>query len=139
MDAERSTGRLHAVPAAEWHFVGAIQSNKTRAISENFQWVLSVDRERVLRRLSTQRPSELGPLDICLQVNIDHEPQKAGADPAEILQLAALAQGLDSIRLRGLMAIPRHSPDPEVQHDSFRRVRILFDKLAKAGYAIVKV
>jgi len=120
----------------QWHYVGVIQSNKTRAIAENFRWVQSVDRDKILKRLSLQRPDKLGLLDICLQVNIDREPQKAGASPEDILQLAALAKGLENIRLRGLMAIPRFSADPEQQHDSFRRVRTLFDELKDSGHVV---
>ena len=120
----------------EWHFIGTIQSNKTRAIAENFQWAQSVDREKSLKRLSVQRPGCLDPLNICLQVNIDQEPQKAGASPEEILQLAALAQSLDKIRLRGLMAIPRMTDVPAEQHHSFKMVKNLFEDLKCAGHDI---
>jgi pyridoxal phosphate enzyme (YggS family) len=120
----------------QWHFIGNIQSNKTRDIAEHFQWVQSVDRQKVLTRLSTQRPDTLGPLNVCLQVNIDREAQKSGASPEEILQLATLCQGLDNIQLRGLMAIPRMTSDPAEQHDSFRRVRILFEALKGKGHDI---
>lgn len=120
----------------QWHFVGVLQSNKTRAIAENFHWVQSVDRQKILKRLSAQRPDSLQPINVCLQVNIDQEPQKSGANPEEILQLAALAHGLDNIRLRGLMAIPRVTTDPEEQHDSFRRVRVLFEMLKNEGHDI---
>jgi len=118
----------------EWHFIGSVQSNKTRPLAENFQWVQSVDRERILKRLSAQRPESLGALNICLQVNIDHETQKAGASPEEILQLAELAEGLSNIKLRGLMAIPRLSSDPGEQHHSFRQVRVLFEELKNRGH-----
>jgi pyridoxal phosphate enzyme (YggS family) len=120
----------------QWHFIGTIQSNKTRAIAENFQWVQSVDRQKVLIRLSEQRPETLGPLNICLQVNIDREPQKAGASPAEILQLAAFARDLKNIKLRGLMAIPELTTVEASQHESFRKVRVLFEELKKAGHDI---
>ncbi len=120
----------------QWHFIGTIQSNKTRAIAESFQWVQSADRQKTLKRLSAQRPGTLDPLNICLQVNIDREPQKAGASPEEILQLASLCDGLDNLKLRGLMALPRMTSDPEEQHDSFRRVRILFEELKNAGHDI---
>jgi len=120
----------------EWHFIGTVQSNKTRAIAENFQWVQSVDREKILNRLAAQRPVQLKPLNICLQVNIDLEPQKAGASPADILQLAAAAKRLDNIRLRGLMAIPRLTPDAEEQRRSFRKVRELFEMLNNEGHGI---
>jgi len=120
----------------QWHFIGTIQSNKTRDIATNFQWVHSVDRSKVLQRLARQRPASLDPLNICLQVNIDMEPQKAGATAEEILQLAALADSLDNIRLRGLMAIPKLSNDPHQQHASFRGVRCLFEQIKSSGYAV---
>jgi pyridoxal phosphate enzyme (YggS family) len=118
----------------QWHFIGTVQSNKTRAIAEHFQWVQSVDRPKTLKRLSAQRPDSLGPLNVCLQVNIDREPQKAGASPEEILQLAELAQDLKNLRLRGLMALPRLTNAPSEQHNSFRNVRILYEKLIDAGH-----
>jgi len=120
----------------QWHFIGTIQSNKTRDIAANFQWVQSVDRTKILQRLALQRPASLPPLNICLQVNIDMEPQKAGATPEQIMQLAAMADGLENIKLRGLMAIPKLSTDPQQQHASFRKVRHLFDDLRKAGHDI---
>ena len=120
----------------QWHFIGTIQSNKTRAIAENFQWVQSVDRQKILKRLSEQRPDGLEPINICLQVNIDLEPQKSGATPAEIMQLAAFAEGLDNIKLRGLMAIPRLTTDPKEQHESFHKVKALFEKLKSEGHRL---
>jgi len=120
----------------EWHFIGTIQSNKTRAIAENFQWVQSVDRQKILTRLAAQRPVQMQPLNICLQVNIDLEPQKGGAAPGEVLQLAALARDLDNIRLRGLMAIPRLTSDVEEQHQSFRKVKSLFEMLKSEGHDV---
>ncbi len=118
----------------EWHFIGNLQSNKTRAIAENFQWAQSVDKMKTLNRLSAQRPDALAPLNVCLQVNIDREPQKAGADPEDIPHLAERARGLGNICLRGLMAIPRNTTVVEDQHDSFRRVKALFDELNTAGH-----
>jgi hypothetical protein len=118
----------------QWHFIGTIQSNKTRSIAEHFQWVQSVDRQKILRRLSAQRPESLPPLNVCLQVNIDREPQKAGASPEEILKLASIAQGLGNIRLRGLMAIPRLTMVAAEQHQSFKNVRTLFETLKTAGH-----
>jgi len=120
----------------QWHFIGAIQSNKTQQIAANFQWVQSVDRAKILLRLDRQRPASSDPLDICLQVNIDQEPQKSGATEEEIMQLAELAHGLDNIRLRGLMAIPKLSNSLQQQQDSFRRVRLLFEDLRRAGHDI---
>ena len=118
----------------QWHFIGTVQANKTRAIAEHFQWVQSVDRQKILKRLSAQRPDTLGPLNICLQVNIDMEPQKAGASPDEILPLADFARSLNNINLRGLMALPRLSNIPSEQHTSFRNVRILYEKLKNSGH-----
>jgi len=120
----------------QWHFIGTLQSNKTRAIAENFQWVQSIDRQKILVRLSEQRPESLQPLNVCLQVNIDLEPQKAGAKPEEVLQLAALVHGLNNIKLRGLMAIPRHTTVLEEQQQSFRKVKSLFETLKKEGHDV---
>lgn len=120
----------------EWHFIGAIQSNKTRAITEHFQWVQSVDRQKSMRRLSAQRPEGLAPLNICLQVNIDREPQKAGASPEDIPSLAAFAGTLENIRLRGLMALPRQTDIMEEQQASFRKVKKLFENLKDDGHDI---
>ena len=120
----------------QWHFIGTVQSNKTRALAENFQWVQSVDREKILKRLSAQRPENLEALNICLQVNIDRESQKAGAMPEDIPKLAELAGSLDNIRLRGLMALPRQTNDPQEQHNSFKKVKNLFDQLNSGGYDI---
>jgi len=132
LEKQVELGGLHL----HWHFIGTIQSNKTRAIAEHFQWVQSVDRQKILKRLSAQRPDSLDPLNVCLQVNIDREPQKSGASPEEILQLAALCEGLDNIKLRGLMAIPRMTSDAIEQHDSFSRVKVLFEELKNAGHDI---
>lgn len=120
----------------EWHFIGTIQSNKTRAIAENFQWVQSVDRPKILTRLAAQRPRHFKPLNICLQVNIDLEGQKGGAAPADILPLAELAANFDNVRLRGLMAIPRLTSDTREQHQSFRKVAGLFEQLRKEGHDV---
>lgn len=120
----------------QWHFIGAIQSNKTRPIAAEFDWVQSVDRERILRRLDAQRPPSAGALNVCLQIDIDNEPQKGGAAPEEILSLAAIANSLDNVKLRGLMAIPKHSYDKDEQRDSFRRVRQVFEQLKAAGYGV---
>jgi len=118
----------------EWHFIGTVQSNKTRALAEHFQWVQSVDRAKIIKRLAAQRPDSSGVLNICLQVNIDDEPQKAGAKPGDIPDLAELVGEFPELRLRGLMAIPRLSSVVEEQHHSFRMVRELFKKLRQAGH-----
>ncbi|MCC1498282.1 YggS family pyridoxal phosphate-dependent enzyme [Alcanivorax sp. 1008] len=90
-----------------WHFIGPIQTNKTRDIAANFDWVHSVDRDKVARRLNDQRPPELSPLNVCIQVNIDNEDSKSGVSPGQVAALAELIAGLPRLRLRGLMAIPR--------------------------------
>ena len=117
----------------EWHFIGPLQSNKTREVAENFSWVQSADRSKTLRRLSAQRPDDLPPLNICVQVNIDREPQKAGVLPDDVLDLVRLAQGLPKLRLRGLMTIPRMGSEAYDPTDSYRRMHELFRGLQAAG------
>jgi len=112
-----------------WHFIGPIQSNKTRAIAENFDWVHSVDRLRIAQRLSDQRPSTLAPLNICLQVNISGEDSKFGLLPAQVPALAEAVAQLPRLRLRGLMAIPEPSEDPQQQRAAFAAVAALRHRL----------
>ena len=116
-----------------WHFIGAIQSNKTRDIASRFQWVHTVDRERIAKRLSDQRPDSSAPLDVLLQVNVDREPQKAGASEERLAELVAYVATLPRLRLRGLMAIPRESADPAVQRDAFRRLAAAFERVRPPG------
>ncbi|OYY73913.1 MAG: YggS family pyridoxal phosphate enzyme [Gammaproteobacteria bacterium 28-57-27] len=120
----------------EWHFIGPVQANKTRPLAEHFAWVHSVDRLRIAERLSQQRPAHLPALNVCLQVNIDHEPSKAGVLPEELPALAHSVAALPRLKLRGLMAIPRPSDDPDEQADSFRRVRLLQENLLREGLAL---
>jgi PLP dependent protein len=117
----------------EWHFIGPIQSNKTRPIAASFQWVHTVERLKIAQRLSEQRPPELGPLDICLQVNISGEATKSGAKPEELLDLAKAVVQLPNLRLRGLMAIPEPQADPALQRAPFARLRALAQDIVKAG------
>jgi len=117
----------------EWHFIGPIQSNKTRPIATSFQWVHTVERLKIAQRLSEQRPSELGPLDICLQVNISGEATKSGVKPEELEGLAKAVVQLPNLRLRGLMAIPEPQADPALQRAPFARLRALAQDLTKAG------
>jgi len=117
----------------EWHFIGAIQSNKTSDIARHFQWVHSVDRERILRRLSASRPAAGPLLNICLQVNIDGEAGKSGAPPASAAALAQIAAALPGIRLRGLMAIPQPASEGGNPAESFIAMRRLFDSLRADG------
>jgi len=116
-----------------WHFVGAIQSNKTRDIASRFQWVHTVDRERVAKRLSDQRPDSSAALDVLLQVNVDREPQKAGASEDRLAELAAYVATLPRLRLRGLMTIPRESADRAAQRDAFRRLARAFESARPPG------
>lgn len=113
----------------EWHFIGPIQSNKTRAIAEHFDWVHSVDRLKIARRLSEQRPLERPPLNICLQVNISLEASKSGCLPDDVPRLARDVAALPNLRLRGLMAIPEASIDPDAQRRPFAALRDLLQQL----------
>jgi pyridoxal phosphate enzyme (YggS family) len=117
----------------EWHFIGPLQSNKTREVAENFHWVQSVDRIKIARRLSDQRPDGKPPLNICIQVNVDLEPQKAGAMPDKVEELADAARSLPNLRLRGLMAIPRAASAQHDPADSYRHMQRLFRQLNADG------
>ena len=112
-----------------WHFIGPIQSNKTKPIAEHFDWVHSVDRLKIAQRLSDQRPPQLPPLNVCLQVNVSGEASKSGCTPAELPQLAQAVAALPGLRLRGLMCIPAPSDDPVEQHAAFARLRTLCEQL----------
>ncbi len=122
--------------AIEWHFIGPIQSNKTRPIATHFAWAHTVDRFKIAQRLSEQRPAELGPINICLQVNISGEASKSGATPAELPELAHQVAKLPNVHLRGLMAIPEPESDPQRQRAAFARVRALFEQLRADGLAL---
>ncbi len=108
-----------------WHFIGPIQSNKTRAIAENFAWVHSVDRLKIAQRLSEQRPADLPPLNICIQVNVSGEASKSGCTPADLPALADAISALPRLKLRGLMAIPEPTEDRTQQDAAFATVRNL--------------
>lgn len=118
----------------EWHFIGPIQSNKTRAIAENFHWVHGVDREKIAIRLNDGRPAALEPLEVCIQVNVSGEASKSGVAPGEEVRLAALIATLPRLRLRGLMTIPEPSDDPATQRRRFARLRELAGGLQAAGH-----
>lgn len=121
-----------AIPL-EWHFVGPIQSNKTRAIAENFAWVQSVDRVKIAERLSAQRPHGLPPLNVLLQVNISGEASKSGVAPEQAAELAAAIASLPRLALRGLMAIPEPQGDAVRRRAPLARMRELFDALRARG------
>ena len=112
-----------------WHFIGPIQSNKTRDIAEHFAWVHSVDRLKIAQRLSEQRPANLPPLNICIQVNVRGEASKSGCTPADLPALAAAISALPRLKLRGLMAIPEPTEDRAEQDAAFATVRTLQESL----------
>lgn len=112
-----------------WHFIGPIQSNKTKAIAEHFDWVHSVDRLKIAQRLSEQRPAGLAPLNICLQVNVSGEGSKSGCAPADLPTLAKAVAALPNLRLRGLMAIPEPTDDRAAQEAAFATLRQLQEGL----------
>lgn len=119
-----------------WHFVGQVQSNKTRLLAERFDWVHGVDRLQIAARLSAQRPHYAPPLDVCLQVKLAPEPGKAGVAPEEVAALAAEVAALPRIRLRGLMCIPPETRDESEQRRQFRRLRELQVALNAAGHEL---
>lgn len=119
-----------------WHFIGPIQSNKTRLIAEQCDWVHSVDREKIAQRLSDQRPDHLPPLNICLQVNISGEASKSGVLSEEVTSLALSVSLLPKLRLRGLMAVPAPTDDPQEQRAAFAALAGLFSQLQAAGLVV---
>ena len=119
-----------------WHFIGPIQSNKTRPIAEHCDWVHSVDREKIAQRLSDQRPDHLPPLNICLQVNISGEASKSGVLSEEVTSLALSVSLLPKLRLRGLMAVPAPTDDPQEQRAAFAALAALLTQLQAAGLAV---
>jgi PLP dependent protein len=120
----------------EWHFIGPIQSNKTRRIAENFAWVHSVDRKKIADRLSKDRPESLPPLQICLQVNVSGEGSKSGVAPEEVAELAAHVVTLPRLKLRGVMAIPELTKATALQRSQFHMLREAYDRLKRDGYEL---
>jgi len=137
---QEALAKIGAVRAAApdlpltWHFVGPVQSNKTRPIAEHFDWVQSVERLKIAQRLSEQRPAHLPPLNVLLQVNISGEAAKSGVAPGELPALARAVAGLPRLRLRGLMAIPEPSDDPGEQRLPLAAMKRLFDAQQAAGF-----
>jgi len=120
----------------EWHCIGPIQSNKTRLVAQHFAWAHTVDRLKIAQRLSEQRPPELPPLQICIQVNVDGGPTKSGVVPAEALALARDVAALPRLRLRGLMCIPEPAPDFIAARAVFMRAKAIFDQINSSGLAL---
>jgi pyridoxal phosphate enzyme (YggS family) len=119
-----------------WHFIGPLQSNKTRAVAQHFQWVHSVEREKIAERLSSQRDAHAAPLDVCLQVNVSGEASKSGVAPAEVGTLARAVAALPRLRLRGLMAVPEPTNDPALARRRFAQLRLLLEDLNERGFAL---
>ena len=117
----------------KWHFIGPIQSNKTRALAERFDWVHTVDREKIAARLSEQRPTDLAPLNVCIQVNISNEASKSGVAPHEVAALAQAISGMPGLQLRGLMAIPQAVQGFEEQRQAFHALDELYEQLRTDG------
>ncbi|QDF76095.1 MULTISPECIES: YggS family pyridoxal phosphate-dependent enzyme [Shewanella] len=120
----------------EWHFIGPLQSNKSKSIAEHFDWMHTLSREKIARRLSEQRPEDLPPLQVCIQVNISQEESKSGVSPEEIAPLADAISALPKLTLRGLMAIPTATSDESVQQAEFRQMQTLFKQLQQSYPAI---
>lgn len=120
----------------EWHLVGPLQSNKTRLVAERFQWVHSIEREKIARRLSEQRPQALPPLDVLVQVKVSGETSKSGVAPREAAALAQAVAALPGLRLRGLMGVPECSDDERLQRARFRELRELYESLRRDGLPI---
>jgi pyridoxal phosphate enzyme (YggS family) len=123
-------------PQLEWHLIGPLQSNKTRAVAEAFDWVHSIDRLKIAQRLSEQRPAWAEPLQVCLQVNVSGEPSKSGVAPTELPALAQAVAALPRLRLRGLMAIPEPAGDEAAQRQPHRALRELLEALRQQGLAL---
>ncbi|SPA26598.1 YggS family pyridoxal phosphate-dependent enzyme [Cupriavidus taiwanensis] len=117
----------------QWHFIGPLQSNKTRPVAEHFDWVHSIERLRIAERLSAQRPAGMAPLQVCIQVNISGEASKSGVAPAEVPALAHAVAALPNLRLRGLMAIPEPAHDPAAQRRPFAAMRAMLQALRADG------
>ena len=128
--------RLSGPGGVEWHFVGALQANKSRTVAERFDWVQTVDRLRIARRLSDQRPAFLPPLNVCLQVNVSEESSKSGVRVEEAADLAAAVAELPRLRLRGLMAIPRPCTGFDEQRGALRPLVEVYERLRGDGLAL---
>ncbi len=130
---QEGVAKAAATGDLEWHFIGPLQSNKTKAVAEHFAWVHSIDRLKVAERLAAQRPADLPPLQVCIQVNVSGEASKSGCRPDETEALCRAVAALPRLRLRGLMAIPEPTDDVAAQRAAFGRLRQLREDLRAAG------
>ena len=128
-DALDKITTLQHLSDIEWHFIGPLQSNKTRPVAEHFHWLETLDREKIARRLNDQRPHELPPLNVLVQINISGEAQKSGVIPSEAAALASLINELPNLKLRGLMCIPEASEDTDLLAQRFRDMQVLWQQL----------
>ena len=119
--------------ALDWHFIGPLQSNKTRLVAEHYSWVHSVERLKIAQRLASQRPTHLPPLQVCVQVNVSGEASKSGCAPDQALALCQAVSSLPGLRLRGLMTIPKAVDDPSAQRLPFQQLRELSESIRAAG------
>ncbi|WP_426337060.1 YggS family pyridoxal phosphate-dependent enzyme [Pseudoduganella sp. R-31] len=136
VDKIHELARMRGCTPLEWHFIGPIQSNKTRLIAENFDWVHTIEREKIAQRLSEQRPQGLHPMQVCIQVNTSGEASKSGVLPAGAAALARTVAALPRLVLRGLMSIPEPQDDFDQQCAAFRVLRELSDQLRAEGLAL---
>lgn len=132
-EAVNKIAQLHTYSDIIWHFIGPIQSNKSALVAENFDWVQSVDRIKIAKRLDSQRPEAKPALNVLIQVNISHEKAKSGCHPDAIDEIAGYIENCERLTLRGLMAIPAKSDDPLIQTQYFEQLQACFDRL-KAQY-----
>ncbi len=123
-----------ANPGLVWHFIGPVQSNKTRPIAQCFQWVHTIERDKIARRLSEQRDPGLPPLEVCLEVNVSGEDSKSGVAPEEVVGLAERVAQMPRLRLRGLMAIPEPTSEESIQRARFAQLRKLLDECNRRGH-----
>jgi len=135
---QEALGKIEALRnyPLEWHFIGPLQSNKTRLIAENFDWVQSLDQLKHAQRLSAQRPDHLSPLNVCIQINLSEEPQKSGVHLTDLPTLAPKVAELPRLRLRGLMTLPAFSYDFEQQRIPFRALYTAYQHLQESGLAL---
>lgn len=128
--------KMQSLSDIEWHFIGPLQSNKTRLVAEHFDWMQSVDRNKIAQRLNDQRPADLPPLQVCIQINIDDEASKSGAAVTELDDLAANISTLPNLCLRGIMAIPRAAANSEAQKHTLASMQSIYTDL-KARYSTI--